>query len=104
MRVVECWQPGGQFAALGWVVRIVLIALKALEGIADISDAAQFPHRVRGRTVFQVDEIGQLVRHIVRAKAKAVARRETKPTGFEGLRFFSPTYSAAFIAFDTFLN
>lgn len=48
--------------------------------------------------------VGHPIRHIVRAKAKAATRRDVKPTRFEALRFFGLTYSAAFVAFYTFLS
>ncbi|MFM5913420.1 hypothetical protein D5I55_02545 [Chakrabartia godavariana] len=48
--------------------------------------------------------VGHPFRHIVRARVKAAARRRAGPDRFEGLRFFTFTYSAAFVAVYTFLS
>lgn len=59
---------------------------------------------MRRELILATHGVGHPIRHLVRAKAKAVARREARPARFEGLRFFGVTYSAAFIAFYTFLS
>ncbi len=48
--------------------------------------------------------VGHPIRHLVRARAKAAALKQTRPALIEGLRFFTLTYSAAFVAFYTFLS
>jgi hypothetical protein len=59
---------------------------------------------MRRELILATHGVGHPIRHIVRAKAKAMARREAKPARFEALRFFTFTYSAAFVAFYTFLS
>ena len=59
---------------------------------------------MRRELILATHGVGHPIRHIVRAKAKAAARRDVRPTRFEGLRFFGLTYSAAFVAFYMFLS
>lgn len=59
---------------------------------------------MRRELILATHGVGHPIRHIVRARTKAAARRETKPARFEGFRFFTFTYSAGFVAFYTFLS
>lgn len=60
---------------------------------------------MRRELILATHGVGHPIRHIVRAKAKAAAaRRAVTPARLEGLRFFTFTYSAAFVAFYTFLS
>jgi len=59
---------------------------------------------MRRELILATHGVGHPFRHIVRAKAKAAALKQARPASFEGLRFFTFTYSAAFIAFYTFLS
>jgi hypothetical protein len=59
---------------------------------------------MRRELILVTHGVGHPFRRLARARAKAAALKQARPAFFEGLRFFTFTYSAAFIAFYTFLS
>jgi hypothetical protein len=59
---------------------------------------------MRRELILATHGVGHPFRRLVRAKAKAAALQKARPALFEGLRLFTVTYSAAFVAFYTFLS
>ena len=59
---------------------------------------------MRRELILATHGVGHPFRHIVRARVKAAALKRARPELFEGLRFFTFTYSAAFVALYTFLS
>lgn len=59
---------------------------------------------MRRELILATHGVGHPFRHLVRARVKAAALRRSHPAFFEGLRFFTFTYSACFVALYTFLS